>query len=80
LLVEIDGSQHADDKDDDVRTEELEASGWRVIRFWNSEVQSNLEGVVRAIMDAGNERLPPGKGFAFVPSRAGRERKPKIRK
>jgi very-short-patch-repair endonuclease len=25
------------------------ALGWRVLRFWNSEVERNLEGVVAAI-------------------------------
>jgi len=80
LLVEVDGSQHADSHRDDLRTAELEAAGWRVIRFWNSEVQSNLEGVVQAVIEAGNARLPVGEAFEFLPSRAGRERKPKARK
>jgi very-short-patch-repair endonuclease len=49
LVIEIDGSQHADSRSDDRRTEELARHGYRVIRFWNTEVMENLEGVVEAI-------------------------------
>jgi very-short-patch-repair endonuclease len=31
------------------RTEFLEARGLRVMRFWNNEVMSNLEGVLETI-------------------------------
>jgi very-short-patch-repair endonuclease len=49
LVVEIDGSQHANSRSDERRTEELARYGYRVIRFWNTEVMENLEGVVEAI-------------------------------
>jgi crossover junction endodeoxyribonuclease RuvC len=49
LVVEIDGSQHADSRDDERRTEELAQHGYRVIRFWNTDVMENIEGVVEAI-------------------------------
>ena len=37
LIVELDGEQHADARKryDDARTRELEARGFRVLRFWN---------------------------------------------
>jgi very-short-patch-repair endonuclease len=41
LLIEIDGSQHAEDRNkahDDARTCWLEKEGYRVLRFWNSDV------------------------------------------
>lgn len=79
LIVEADGSQHADSANDARRTAFLESQGWRVIRFWNNEILTNIDGVVAAIVDAGNDRLPPGKAFAFVASRAGRERNPRSR-
>src|SRR3954470_9272776 len=41
LIVEIDGSQHLDCEYDLERTHVLEAEGWTVIRFWNSEVDEN---------------------------------------
>ncbi len=49
LVVEIDGSQHADSRIDERRTEELARHGYRVIRFWNTDVMENIEGVVEAI-------------------------------
>ena len=49
LVVEIDGSQHASNPADDVRTAAIEAHGYRVIRFWNNDVLANTEGVLKAI-------------------------------
>jgi very-short-patch-repair endonuclease len=51
LIVEADGGQHSEnEREDEGRTAVLEAAGWRVIRFWNSEILQNLEGVARAIL------------------------------
>jgi len=53
LVVEVDGGQHASTEvTDNGRTAWLEARGWRVIRFWNNEVNENLEGVLQAIASA----------------------------
>jgi len=55
LIIEIDGGQHnfAENKtNDDARTEWLESQGFRVIRFWNNEVASNLDGVLTLIEEA----------------------------
>ncbi|MBL8629112.1 MAG: endonuclease domain-containing protein [Rhodospirillaceae bacterium] len=52
LVVEVDGSQHANAADrihDQRRTEWLVTQGYRVLRFWNNEVLGNLEGVVATI-------------------------------
>lgn len=50
LIIEIDGSQHLDqEKYDSRRTEFFESLGLKVLRFWNNEVNSNIEGVVSAI-------------------------------
>ena len=50
LVVELDGSQHGDMLEADAaRTAVLEAFGFRVIRFWHSEVNDNLDGVLEAI-------------------------------
>ena len=60
LAVEIDGSQHlgqvAQDRE---RTAFLESLGWRVIRFWNSDVTENPEGVAEAIIHEVAARLQP---------------------
>ena len=80
VVVELDGSQHAGSRSDTRRTQDLEADGWKVVRFWNSEVNSNLEGVVSAIRETVEARLPPGDVFEAQPSRAGRMRTPRGRK
>ncbi|HXO89862.1 MAG TPA: DUF559 domain-containing protein [Stellaceae bacterium] len=50
LAIELDGGQHAMQGDqDDVRTVEIAAHGYRVIRFWNGEVMENLAGVLEVI-------------------------------
>ena len=61
LIVELDGSQHADATDyDAARTVKLEALGYRVLRFWNSDLTGNMEGVLEAILAAARdcERAP----------------------
>ncbi len=63
LIVELDGSQHAEEAArayDAVRTEVLEAAGFKVLRFWNNEVTMNLEGVVEMIKthQQHSDRLP----------------------
>ncbi len=46
LIVELDGGHHLEQTDRDAdRTQWLEGQGFRVMRFWNSEVQTNLSGV-----------------------------------
>lgn len=53
LIVEIDGSQHADDKTaahDMTRTAVLEADGWTVLRFWNDDVLRDIDNVCQHIV------------------------------
>ncbi len=50
LVIELDGSQHADEYvADEKRTAELAAHGYRVIRFWNNDVTRNLVAVLDTI-------------------------------
>jgi len=53
LIIEIDGSQHADDDrqiaHDAMRDSILRRAGFRTLRFWNADVTSNLDGVVQTI-------------------------------
>ena len=52
LIIEIDGGQHNEDRilsQDAMRTAWLNSQGFRVIRFWNSGVLENLEGVLQQI-------------------------------
>jgi very-short-patch-repair endonuclease len=52
LLIEVDGSQHGLKKNidkDEARTRWLDAEGYRVLRFWNNDIITNLKGVMEAI-------------------------------
>ncbi|MFN3688324.1 endonuclease domain-containing protein [Salinarimonas sp.] len=52
LVVEIDGSQHGEDPhvaSDRARDASLARQGFRVLRFWNNEVDRNFDGVMEAI-------------------------------
>jgi very-short-patch-repair endonuclease len=47
VVVEVDGGQHDWQADADRnRTRFLEGQGYRVLRFWNNDVLTNLDGVV----------------------------------
>ena len=51
LIVEIDGSQHLDQEAYDTeRTTFFGKQGFRVVRFWNSEINTNMEGVITKII------------------------------
>jgi len=48
IIIELDGWQHKEENQeryDKERTEYFERNGFRVIRFWNNDVNSNLGGV-----------------------------------
>jgi very-short-patch-repair endonuclease len=78
LIVEIDGSQHIDCEEDAERTSFLEAEGWTVIRFWNSDVNDNADGVAEAILQKAAECLG-GTHPQPLPSGEGRKRRPRFR-
>ena len=53
LVIEIDGGQHAERASADAeRTRFIQAEGYRVLRFWNNEVLTNIDGVLEAIQSA----------------------------
>src|SRR5512139_511339 len=53
LVIELDGSQHLDQAEYDLeRTAFLESQGFRLIRFWNHEVERDLNGVIAVIESA----------------------------
>jgi very-short-patch-repair endonuclease len=50
LIVELDGSQHALHRNSDAtRTVFLEAEGFRVLRLWDNEILTNIDGVLQRI-------------------------------
>lgn len=61
LIVEIDGSQHGEvaQVGSDERRDALFASeGFLTLRFWNNEVDANLNGVIETIFMRAMERSP----------------------
>ncbi|MBZ9868678.1 endonuclease domain-containing protein [Mesorhizobium sp. CA15] len=50
LVVEIDGSQHAESRHDQERDAELKVRGFRVLRFWNDDVLKDLDAVCDTII------------------------------
>lgn len=82
LAVELDGGQHNEPEmraRDAERTLFLHQRGIHVIRFWNTEVMDNLEGVLQTIYAAAQQRakrhpppdLPPLEGGAVSPPQEG---------
>lgn len=77
LVIELDGGQHASEATaayDAKRTSYLAEQGYRVIRFWNNEVLSDLNSVMlavhAAISDAAAAVPPtpnPSPPFATLP-------------
>lgn len=73
MIIEVDGGQHAlpdGVEGDRIRDAFLESEGFQVLRFWNSDIDRNLEGVMEVIFARLNnphpDRLspvdPPHKG------------------
>ncbi len=59
LIVEVDGGQHAERVGrDEKRTAWLESQGFRVLRFWNNQVLTEIEEVAQTIMMALESPLP----------------------
>jgi very-short-patch-repair endonuclease len=52
IIIELDGSQHADSTTDKARDEILAKLGYRVVRVWNSDVENNIEGVLTSLLHA----------------------------
>jgi len=72
VVIEVDGGQHFDDAYEarDARRDKfLRSKGFRVLRFSNYDVMTNLEGVWTAIAAAVGKALPP----PYPPPQAGEE-------
>lgn len=54
VVIEIDGGQHNESENieyDKQRTKYLENKGYKVIRFWNNDIDSNIEGVYQHLQN-----------------------------
>lgn len=48
IVIELDGGQHNQPlsiKKDSLRTKFIESKGYKVVRFWNCDINDNFEGV-----------------------------------
>jgi very-short-patch-repair endonuclease len=52
VIVEVDGGQHLESKRDEIRDRWLADQGYRVVRFWNNDVLSNIDGVLIVLDEA----------------------------
>jgi very-short-patch-repair endonuclease len=53
LVIEVDGGQHLElSKHDTTRDTELRTRGFRVLRFWNTDVLTSMSSVETAILQA----------------------------
>jgi very-short-patch-repair endonuclease len=60
LIIELDGSQHLEQAEYDAeRSKYFESLGYKVIRFWNNQVENDINGVIRAIEFALNDEHWP---------------------
>jgi very-short-patch-repair endonuclease len=72
LVIEVDGDTHGVQRGyDEQRTRFLESRGYRVLRFTNAEVGTNLDGVLTMIAEAVRSPLSP----ALSPEGAREEKK-----
>ena len=75
LIIELDGGQHAERGIEDTkRTADLEAYGYLVLRFWNNDVLSNIDGVLKTIV-ATVSHVPPH--LTLSPTRRGNMHEPR---
>ena len=51
LVIELDGGQHLESvSHDEARTSDLNINGYLVIRFWNNQVLTEIDGVKESIL------------------------------
>lgn len=77
IAIEVDGGQHSEEKDYDMRRDDwLREQGFKVLRFWNHEVLTQIDVVKEVIWRTLNEApslvLPRTRGR--IGKRSGDER------
>ncbi|NEY90520.1 endonuclease domain-containing protein [Tabrizicola oligotrophica] len=61
LVIEVDGGQHGG-ADDAARDAWFQTQGFTILRFWNADVDGNLDGVMQVVLDALEACPPPPQG------------------
>ena len=60
VVIEVDGGQHSESARDTARDHYLRTQGYRVMRFWNNDVLSSIDGVL-TVIDEGLREIPLSK-------------------
>ena len=58
LVIEIDGGQHNipnNIKADEARTNYINSKGYKVLRFWNNDINHNIKGVYETLLKMIND-------------------------
>ena len=50
LIIEVDGGQHAENRRDAVRDAHFRSQGFRILRYWNEEIETGLDFVCNSVM------------------------------
>lgn len=72
LVVEVDGSQHADSAYDHCRGEFVNRDGWAILRFWNVDMLMRTDAVTETILAVLDGRLTEAMNtveMRFIPWR-----------
>ncbi|MEK6568239.1 MAG: DUF559 domain-containing protein [Candidatus Omnitrophota bacterium] len=51
IVIEVDGGQHAQSEQDNIRDQWLAGQGFKILRFWNHDVLVNRDGVLEKIVE-----------------------------
>ena len=71
LVVEVDGSQHADSEYDAKRNACMNANGWSIVRFWNADVLRERAAVLDtliAILDGRVGEAVLSRDLVYLPA------------
>ena len=72
LIIEVDGSQHGmpeQEMRDQIRDAHFEKTGFRILRFWNTDINNELAGVIDKIL--ATLALPPSGPAGRLPRKEG---------
>jgi len=58
VIIEADGGQHDKSERDDQRDAYLKAQGFAILRFWNTDILTNIDGILTTLQATCRERYP----------------------
>lgn len=81
IVIEVDGGQHNEKNNidyDNMRSEYLALEGFKVVRFWNNDIDNNIDGVYEKLKEVfeitPSQPSPSGEGVVKVSSQVGEGR------